>query len=150
MRTTKCLSVARTADGDVLMLRVETGPLVAVLASSALVLAGFAHSHDGEEGHSHEKVRKVENAEVYAPTPIPDRIILTWSGDPTTTQSVSWRTSVETQHAKAQIAIATAGPEFVKKATEVVATSVALKTDLNTAHLHSVAFKDLTPGTKYA
>jgi len=118
------------------------------IAWPILCCTNVTTGHDGDE-HKHP-VRQVKSAEIYAPTPIPDRIILTWSSDPTTTQSVSWRTSVETQHAKAEIAIATAGPEFVKKATEVAATSVALKTDLNTAHFHSVAFKNLTPGTKYA
>ena len=103
--------------------------------------------HDGEHPPG---VRALKPAEVYAPSLLPDRIILTWAGDPTTTQSVTWRTSTEVATGKAQIAEATPGPEFAKKAKEQIAESVALKSDLNTAHFHSVTFKELTPGTKYA
>ncbi len=108
----------------------------------------MATAHDGDD-HSHG-VRQVKPAEMYAPTPMPDRIILTWSGDPTTTQSVTWRTSTEVAVGKAELAVATAGPELRNEAKSFDATSSALKTDINTAHFHSVTFKDLTPGTKYA
>jgi phosphodiesterase/alkaline phosphatase D-like protein len=108
----------------------------------------IARAHDGDD-HSHG-VRQVKPAEMYAPTPMPDRIILTWSGDPTTTQSVTWRTSTEVAVGKAELAVATAGPEMRNDAKSFDATSTALKTDINTAHFHSVTFKDLTPGTKYA
>jgi 3',5'-cyclic AMP phosphodiesterase CpdA len=67
-----------------------------------------------------------------------------------TTQSVTWRTSTEVAMGKAELAVATAGPELRNEATTVEASTVALKTDLNTAHFHSVTFKDLSPGTKYA
>lgn len=106
-------------------------------------------AHDGQDGHTHSKVRKIENVEIYTPTPMPDRIVLTWAGDPTNSQSVTWRTSVEVDKAFAEIAISTPGPEFSKATTRFEAESVALKTDLSTAHFHSVNFKDLTPGMKY-
>lgn len=109
---------------------------------------GLAWAHDGDD-HTHAP-RAVKPAEMYAPTPMPDRIVLTWSGDPKTTQAVSWRTSTDVALGKAEIAVATAGPEFVKSAKNVDATSVALKSDLNTSHYHSVEFRDLVPGTKYA
>jgi len=68
----------------------------------------------------------------------------------TTSQAVTWRTSTETEKGFAEIAVATHGPEFEKQAVRVEATTAPLKTDLNTAHYHSVVFKDLKPGTKYA
>ena len=105
-------------------------------------------AHDGDD-HTHQ-VRQVKPAEMYAPTPMPDRIVLTWSGDPTTTQSVTWRTSTEVTAGKAELAVATSGTEFRNEAKTFDAVSEALKTDLNTAHFHSVTFNDLTPGTKYA
>ena len=133
------------------MLKLQTMVNRSVLATIALVnLNWIAYSHDGEQDHTHPTVRKVENVEMYAPTPIPDRIVLTWIGDPTNSQSVTWRTSVEVDKAYAEIAMATPGPEFAKSALKLEAESVALKTDLSTAHFHSVNFKDLTPGTKYA
>jgi hypothetical protein len=114
--------------------------------SLAAVDAGFAH--DPEDGH-HKPV-KVEDRQLVAPSRMPDRIILTWSSDPTTTQSVTWRTSVDVEEAYGEIAVATPGPEFAKAAVRHKAEAVALKTDLNTAHFHSLVFKDLQPGTKYA
>jgi phosphodiesterase/alkaline phosphatase D-like protein len=45
---------------------------------------------------------------------------------------------------------AEAGPYFPEKATQVPATSEALKSDLSTAHFHSATFKNLQPGTVYA
>jgi acid phosphatase type 7 len=95
-------------------------------------------------------VRAVSPAVVYAPTAMPDRIVLGWSGDPRTTQSVNWRTSVEVVKGLAEVVQAEAGPYFPEKATQVSATSEALKTDLSTAHYHSATFKNLLPGTVYA
>ncbi len=89
-------------------------------------------------------------AKQYAPSTIPDRIVLGWSSNPRTTQSVNWRTSVEVVTGLAEIVKADAGPNFEDKALRVVATSEALKTDLSTAHYHSVTFRNLQPGTVYA
>lgn len=88
--------------------------------------------------------------EMYRPGVIPDRIILTWTGDPATTQAVTWRTSTDVPQGKAEIAVAGAEPDFMKDAVTVAATSQALLTDLSTAHFHTVRFKDLQPATKYA
>jgi hypothetical protein len=112
------------------------------------VLPWMARAHDGDD-HSHA-VRPVKPAEMYAPGLMPDRIVLTWAGDPTTTQAVTWRTSTEVAVGKAELALATAGPELRNEAKPFDALSNALKTDLSTAHYHSVEFKDLLPGTKYA
>ncbi len=107
-------------------------------------LGVFAH-----EGHEHSP-RQVKPAEMYAPTPIPDRIVLTWANEPTTSQSVTWRTSTEIKKAVAEIAEATAGPEFSSSPKRVDAKTESLKTDINEANFHSVTFTDLKPGTKYA
>lgn len=119
-----------------------------LLWMSMVAGCGIVQAHDGDD-HPHAP-RAVKPAQIYAPTLMPDRIVLTWAGDPKTSQAVSWRTSTEVAHGKAEIAVATSGPEFVKTAKSVDATSVALKSDLNTAHYHSVEFRDLVPGTKYA
>jgi 3',5'-cyclic AMP phosphodiesterase CpdA len=106
-------------------------------------------AHDGDEDHSHAKVAAVQRADMYAPTAMPDRVVLTISGDPRTTQSVTWRTSTEVATGLAEIALAEAGPNFPEKAKVFVAKSEALKSDLSTAHYHSVTFQDLTPGSVY-
>lgn len=109
----------------------------------------FATAHDGEGDHAHEPIA-VEPADVYRPTWLPDRVVLSWSEDVCTTQSVTWRTSVDVATAYAEIAVAEAGPAYAGKATRLIATSEALKSDINTAHYHSVTFRDLTPATIYA
>ncbi len=101
------------------------------------------------EGHDHPVVA-VKPAEMYQPTPMPDRIVLTLNGDPRTTRAVSWRTSIEVSKGIAEIAEAEANPYFSEKSKQLEATSQALKTDINTAHFHTVIFKDLQPGKKYA
>jgi hypothetical protein len=106
-------------------------------------LIGIAH--DG----NHKPIA-AKPADVYKPSLIPDRIVLTWKEDPRTTQAVTWRTSTEVAHAMAQIAVATDGPILLKQALQVEATTQHLKTDINEAHFHSANFIDLTPDTKYA
>ncbi|MFM7927208.1 MAG: hypothetical protein ACKO9Q_05795, partial [Pirellula sp.] len=68
---------------------------------------GIARTHDGHE-NEHKPV-KVAAKEIAAPTMMPDRIVLTCSADPTTTQSVAWRTSTQVEEAFAEIASATPG-----------------------------------------
>lgn len=92
----------------------------------------------------------IPEKELYRPTRTPDRVILTWSGDPATTQAVTWRTDVSVVTAVAEIAEATDGPEFRKSATQVDAASENLTTDLGEARCHSVQFTGLKPDTIYA
>lgn len=117
--------------------------------SGWIVLAQFqaanqAVAHEGE----HAPI-PVQPAEMYKPTAMPDRIVLSWDRDPRTGATVNWRTSIDVSHAWAEIAVAEAGPYFAEKAKQIEAESMALKTDINTAHFHSVSFSELAPGTKY-
>jgi 3',5'-cyclic AMP phosphodiesterase CpdA len=122
--------------------------VVAVVAIG-VILWPFTDTFDPEADHSHH-VTAVDRVEMYEPTAMPDRIILTCHGDPKTTQAVNWRTSVEVTNGLAEIAEAEAGPHFPRNATQVTALSQSLKTDLSTAHYHSVIFENLNPGTTYA
>jgi len=92
---------------------------------------------------------KVGEADDHRPTLIPDRVILTWAGDPASSAAVTWRTSVEVTRPVAQIAEAEDGPGFVKKARTVPVTSERLKTDLSEASYHSAVFDSLQPGRQY-
>lgn len=92
---------------------------------------------------------KVPEAELHLPSVAPDRIILTWSGDPATTQSVTWRTSAGVEKALAQIAESEDGPGFAARAKEVAATSETFRSDLGEARYHSVTFTGLAPDTLY-
>ncbi len=114
------------------------------------VIAIVFNIHGMVEAHEeHEHPAAVAPAKLYAPTAMPDRIILTFNGDPRTARAVTWRTSTEVTKGIAEITIAEAGPMFREKAIQHTAESEALKSDINTAHYHSVTFKDLLPGTKY-
>lgn len=84
------------------------------------------------------------------PTPVPDRIILTWSGNPATTQSVTWRTDTSVKRGRAQIAVAEDGPGFTEQKQEFEATTTLFKSDLGEANMHSVTFTGLKPETMYA
>lgn len=112
-------------------------------------LAASATSGKAHEGHEHAPIA-VKPAEMYRPTAMPDRIVLTLNGDPRTSAAVTWRTSVETTKGIAEIAEAEAGPYFSEKSKQIEATSTALKTDINTAHFHTVSFSGLAPNKKYA
>jgi hypothetical protein len=111
----------------------------------AFAVAAFAAS-----SVAHEAPRKVPDAELHRPTPMPDRVTLTWSGDPATTQAVTWRTDPTIRKALAQIAAATPGPGFAGQSKQYDATTTSLTTDIAPAHYHSVEFAGLSPGTKYA
>ena len=89
------------------------------------------------------------------PTPYPDRIALTWSEDPATSLSVTWRTDPSVDEAVAQVALAKAEPSFYTEAQTVEAATELL--DLSkvegehvTAHYHSTTFTGLQPDTLYA
>ncbi len=85
-----------------------------------------------------------------APKKIPDRIVLNWSGDPTTTASVTWRTDTSITQAEGQIAEANASPNFTTWARRENARTEKWKHNRNVAHFHSVTFKGLKPNTLYA
>ncbi len=91
-----------------------------------------------------------QKADIFPPQPIPDRVILTWSGDPATTQSVSWRTDTTITVSLAEIAIADPGPDFVRNASRMEGTFEVLNAWPTSAHYHSITFSDLLPNTLYA
>ncbi len=98
--------------------------------------------------HPDHKLRHWEQA-----SPDPDRIILTWTGDPSTTQAVSWRTDTSIKEAEAEIALALPkarfdeGAETIKARTEKLELSDPAKV---VVHYHSVEFTGLEPDTLYA
>ena len=121
---------------------------LALLLSSAPLFA-----HDGEgDGHTHAPAAPVPEAVTYAPTGVPDRIVLTWAGDPATSQSVTWRTAAGVAEPVVQYAVATRGPQFLRRK-DLIATIPAdtqpLETDLGTAEFHSATMPDLEPAATY-
>ncbi len=89
------------------------------------------------------------------PSKDPDRIILTFQGDPATNRAVTWRTDTSVEKAVAQIAEATVNSEFVKDAITVEAVSEPFDLGLYkgnnsfNVHYHSAIFQGLEPDKLY-
>ena len=86
--------------------------------------------------------------DAHAPTPLPDRVVLTWEEDPATTQSVSWRTDISVKRAIAQLAVANSNGRALNPKT-FPALTTKFSSDLNSSHYHTVTFRDLDPETLY-
>lgn len=125
----------------------------------ALIVSGHALAQEGH-GHSHA-VPPWQSA-----SPWPDRVVVTFAGDPARTLAVSWRTDSSAPGARAQIAPATADARFDLAATSETALTepldptrialadqlfdVPLNIGLAPVHYHSVLFEGLQPDTLYA
>jgi hypothetical protein len=87
---------------------------------------------------------------IYRPTAMPDRVTLTWDGNPSVSQAVTWRTDTSVTKAVAQIVVGDCGPSFEDNARTVDAVTSELKTEYWTSKYHSVSFRGLKPETLYA
>ena len=102
-------------------------------------------AHDEHDGLRHWEI----------PSKDPDRIILTFHGDPSTCRAVTWRTDQSINKSVAQIAEAGVNSKFTSDAVEVVAVTEPF--DLGqykgnsslVVHYHSVRFQGLKPDTLY-
>ena len=119
--------------------------IIMMLVALLLIVSGM------NQVLANQAATKHPAAEIYKPTPVPDRVVLTWKGDTTTTQAVSWRTDESVISPQAQIAVAEDGPSFKQNATTVLPEKTEeLETDLGyTSKFHSVNFENLSPSTKY-
>ena len=115
--------------------------LITLMATSMAL--PFTHAHEDWEPVPYDWALE------HAPTPIPDRVILTWNDDTTTTQAVTWRTDTSILRGIGEIAVANvSGRELEPE--QVKAITTPFKSDLNEAHYHNVTFRDLEPETLYA
>ncbi len=92
----------------------------------------------------------IPNEQIFKPSPLPDRIILTPCGDPTEMMGLNWRTDLSITRGFAQIALAEVSRDFVDKAHQVASTTMVVETDNGPATFHSVRFASLSPGQTYA
>ncbi len=81
----------------------------------------------------------------------PQRIVLSWQGDPTTSQSVAWRTVKHLDNAEAQVApVMVWGRQFKDAATTVKAVAEDITTiDGNTFTHYNARFDGLKPNSSY-
>ena len=88
-------------------------------------------------------------AAAHAPRPLPDRVLLTWTGDPATSQTVTWRTDLSVASAWTEVLPATDHP-LRGAVLHFHATTQRLDTDLGAALYHTAEMTGLTPDTLYA
>lgn len=126
--------------------------LLAIVCGAWLSCLSTAAAHEGDH---HQHVRQYPAKEQFKPTPLPDRVVLTWSGDPRTTMDVTWRTAPVIDSALAEIIkadgiVGNLKDGNVSNATRVEGTTQDFKSDLGECHIHSIRFDDLEPSTLYA
>ncbi len=109
----------------------------------SLILSFNLYAHENWEPTTYSSI------DAHAPTPLPDRVVLTWEEDTATTQSVSWRTDTTIKQGMAQLAVANSNGRALKPKSFNSKTT-SLQTDLNDSHYHTVIFRDLEPDTLYA
>ncbi len=124
----------------VLLSTVRLNYLILLLLSMVLTAPALAHDNWQATAYSSTKM--------HAPTPMPDRIVLTWEDDPATTQSVTWRTDTTVKAGVAQLAIANANGRALKTRSFDAKTTF-FRSDINEANYHSFTFRDLDPDTLY-
>lgn len=78
---------------------------------------------------------------------VPERMILTWSGDPATTQSITWETAAALTSPQGQVAKMSAHPNFEASAATVQGAVTAA--DANAPGHYAVTFTSLEAGTRY-
>ena len=107
-----------------------------------------------QDDHHHHHHGSLHHWEI--PSKDPDRIILTFHGDPATHRAVTWRTDHTIDKSIAQIAEATVNSKFTEHSVTVDAVTEPFDLGLykgNTSlivHYHSVIFKGLKPDKLYA
>jgi 3',5'-cyclic AMP phosphodiesterase CpdA len=123
--------------------------LLTVLLTFTVLNRCSLMAHESHE-HSEQPVpQPVSEQDQWTPTAVPDRILLTWFGDPAHSQAITWRTDTSTKQAFVEYAIADAGPKFVDRVQRLPATTTPHQADLGHVHYHSVQLTELEPATRY-
>ncbi|MCY2934063.1 MAG: metallophosphoesterase family protein [Planctomycetota bacterium] len=123
--------------------RLDLAGIILMVVSMALTLSGsWSHGHDGPHKYS--------DAEAQKPSPLPDRINLCITATPSKSMAVNWRTDLSVNQGLVEIAVAQAGPMFIRSPRQLKAVSEVLKSDLSEARYHSVVMDQLVPENLYA
>jgi hypothetical protein len=137
-------------------LPIRTKTLVFALITAIGFLFSSCNEKKGQDHHHnhHSHYDGLHHWEI--PSKDPDRIILTFNGDPATSRAVTWRTDTNVTEAVAQIAMAGVNSQFAKSAVSTTAQTEVFDLGLYKSnhsfkvHYHSVTFTDLQPDTLYA
>ncbi len=117
------------------------------LVQTAVLLAGTLLLPLGTEG---QNTLVPDGVSRYHATPFPDRIVLTWAGDPASSQAITWRTDPSVTEAVAQVTPAVDTPGLHLTARTVRGETHRTDAGNGPAHHHSVVLTGLEPGTLYA
>jgi 3',5'-cyclic AMP phosphodiesterase CpdA len=105
----------------------------------------LAHAAPHDDDHDHPPTEKI-----YRPSPLPDRVNLTFIGDPRTSIAITWRTDPSVSAACIEIGPAPDGPQLEEVTRRLPAQTEPFECKAGKAHYHSVSLTDLQPGTVYA
>ena len=86
-------------------------------------------------------------APVSTATPAPDHITLTWTGDPATTMTVTWRTDTTVTSGFVRYG---KGTDPGNDAQQAEAQAREFTSDLGTSHIFSATLTDLSPNSQYS
>ena len=79
----------------------------------------------------------------------PDHVILTWTGDARTTQTISWRSEVTQQAGGVEYVQSDSGLQMTTKKNVAAAEVEGLETNAGTMNIHTVTLTGLAPGKRY-
>jgi 3',5'-cyclic AMP phosphodiesterase CpdA len=134
--------------------RLTAAPAVglSLFLAASLFCAKCVWAH--EDGQGEHAAPVLTAKEQHKPTPLPDRVVLTWSGDPTTSVNVTWRTDTTTaepiaEFARADRVVGSLTSGDVPAAKRVDGSRQAFTSDLGTCHVNSVRLERMEPGTMY-
>lgn len=133
-----------------MMTRSPLVPFAAACFYLSLASAGLAH-----EDHENAPPRQYASMEQFRPTPLPDRLVLTWSEAPTSTIDITYRTDLGTTHTVCQWIQADQifgdhKSGEIPESTSIEGSSEPFTSDLGESRLHTVLLRELKPATKYA
>jgi acid phosphatase type 7 len=101
-------------------------------------------------GHAPRNTLVAPGLQQYAPIASPDRVGLVATADPSSSQTVTWRTNAGVTDSVAQIARAKPTPGLHLTARTIRGRIIPLRTDNGLAHHHAATFEGLEPDTLYA
>ncbi len=129
------------------------------LSRFALSLLALALLLTSQPAVAHTEVTELPkaypSAKQYRPTPLPDRIVISWSEDPSNSLDITYRTDSQTQRTlcqwiKASEILGDHRSGAVPEAKQIPGTNEPFKSNAGEARIHSVPLRDLTPATCYA
>jgi hypothetical protein len=108
----------------------------------------------GRDWRDHAKLLNVLRYTSHPSSRTPDHVVLTWSGDPRTTQSIQWRTSTQTKRGVVAYQKKSLYARFKPKGLKKVKAHTRSLTDTNLLndpmiHWHTATLTGLEPGSTY-